>query len=176
MLLRFIIRANGGTKNAIVESEGKKVADLRRGQYTQFSLESELGRNWVLDPRVHGEIRPFSMVVVLPGQPDAPVLTIRNHVFFHRSKAYLLTGIPEDVRPGEHLLGKRHVSRLDSFPFTKLEDIDLETWGRLRRNRGASVGTIDGVGQESFRVELSPELEDIGLPLAAAAYLLYTTA
>jgi hypothetical protein len=113
-------------------------------------------------------------VTALEGEHE-PLLTIRNHVFFHGSKAYYLTGIPEDVRPANHILGRRHISRLDKFPFSRLEDIDMETWGRLRRHRGVSVGTIDGLGLDRLRVSLSGELEDVGLPLSAASYLLYST-
>jgi hypothetical protein len=50
-----------------------------------------------------------------------------NHLFFNHHKAYLLTGILENVCPADHLLGKRHVSRLDTFPFSNLEDVDSET-------------------------------------------------
>lgn len=139
-----------------------------------FRLSATDGKSWDLDPRVHGEIRPFSMEVSDANGLDAPGLTIRNHVFYHRSKAYMLTGIPEDVRPADHVLGKRHLNRLDNFPFARLEDIDLETWGRLRRHRGVSVGTFEGFGPGGFRVELPKDLQDIGIQLAAAAYLLYS--
>lgn len=128
-----------------------------------------------LDPRVQGEIRPFSMTVrsVAPGEGD--ILTIRNHLFFRGEKAYMLTGIPDAVNPSDHVLGERHISRLDKFPYSSLEQIDLETWGRLRRNRGTSVGTIEGLAENGFVIRLAAELDEVGLPLAAASYLLYSS-
>ena len=127
-----------------------------------------------MDPRVHGEIRPFSMSVTPPGGGEVPSLTIRDHLFFHRQRAYLLTGIPEEVHPADHLVGKRHVSRLDTFPFSTLEEVDAETWGRLRRHRGVAVGIVEETEPGHYRVALSQELEEIGLPLAAASFLLFT--
>lgn len=151
------------------------MAELHGQTGLSFRLESTAKETWELNPRVHGEVRPFSMNVTASGDQKGPVLTIRNHVFFHGGRAYLLTGIPEDVSPADHVLGKRHVSRLDKFPFSSLESIDSETWGRLKRHRGVSVGTFGGLGLGEFRVMLSQELQDVGLPLAAASYLLYST-
>ena len=171
----YAVRRVGRTSDADISSGGMRVATLRGEGNQRFRLDSTAKESWVLDPRVHGEIRPFSMNVTVSGSPREPVLTIRNHVFFHNAKAYMLTAIPEDVHPAEHVLGTRHVSRLDKFPFARLEDVDLQTWGRLRRHRGVSVGTIGGLGLDEFRVTLSEELQDIGLQLSAASYLLYST-
>lgn len=174
MTTEYTVRGSGEPSEALIWRADEKVATLRRGQDLLFKLESTAAGSWMLDPRIKGEIRPFSMNVTASGEGEA-VLTIRNHVFFHDSKAFMLTSIPEDVHPAEHVLGRRHINRLEKFPFSRLEDIDLQTWGRLRRQRGTSVGTLDGVGRDEFRVSLSGELEDIGLQLAAASYLLYTT-
>ena len=157
----YAVKRTGRTSDAVINQSGKVVATLRGGGGLLFNLESSAGEGWVLNPRVHGEIRPFSMVVTASRPSDEPVLTIKNHVFFHNGQAYILTGIPEDVHPAEHTLGKRHVSRLDKFPFSRLEDIDLQTWGRLRLHRGVSVGTIDGLGVNEFRVALAVELQDV---------------
>lgn len=171
----YAVKREGRTSDAVIRRGGETVAILRGEGRTHFRLESTAGDDWVLDPRVHGEIRPFSMAVTTSGPANEAVLTIRNHVFFHNGKAYILTAVPADVHPAQHTLGKRHVSRLDKFPFTRLEDVDPQTWGRLRLHRGVSVGTIDGLGVDEFRVALSQELQDIGLPLSAASYLLYST-
>ena len=173
-MTRYSVRRAGRPSDAVIWREGEKVATLHGEGNLQVRLESTAKESWVLDPRVHGEVRPFSMNVTTSGPDGEAVLTIRNHVFFHNSKAFMLTSIPEDVHPGEHFFGKRHINRLERFPFSRLEDIDLQTWGRLRRQRGVSVGTFDGLGVDEFRVSLSRDLEDIGLPLSAASYLLYS--
>ena len=174
-MTEYAVRRAGKVSDAVISESGKRVATLQGEERLQFRLESTEEEAWVLDPRVHGEIRPFSMSVTALAAPQEPVLTIRNHVFFHDRRAYMLTAIPEDVHPSEHVLGKRHINRLDKFPFARLEDIDLQTWGRLRGHRGVSVGTIDGLGLDEFRVTIPEELQDIGLQLSAASYLLYST-
>ncbi len=174
-MMQYAVRRSGKPSDAVIWRAGEKVATLWGEGNLLFRLESTAKEIWVLDPRVHGEIRPFSMNVTASGANGESVLTIRNHVFFHDSKAFMLTSIPEDVHPAEHVFGKRHINRLEKFPFSRLEEIDLQTWGRLRRQRGASVGTIEGLGVDEFRVSLSQELEDIGLQLSAASYLLYST-
>lgn len=174
-MLEFNVRGVGKVPDAVVSEGGREEARVSGGEGQSFRLESEDGRSWDLDPRVHGEIRPFSMRVSATGRPGEPVLTIRNHVFFHGGKPYMMTGIPEDVTPADHVLGRRHINRLDTFPFSTLEEIDPETWGRLRRHRGVSVGTFDGLGLKEFRVRLAEELGGIALPLVAASYLLYST-
>ena len=174
-MTQYSVRGGGRPPDAIIWREGEKVATLRGEGNLLVRLESTAKESWVLDPRVHGEVRPFSMNVTTSGPDGEAVLTIRNHVFFHSSKAFMLTSIPEDVHPRNHIFGKRHVSRLERFPFSRLEDIDLQTWGRLRNQRGVSVGTFEGLGMDEFRVFLSQELEDIGLPLSASSYLLYST-
>ena len=173
--MEYSVKRSGKPSDAVISQGGKRVATLSGEGDLLFRLESETEGSCTLNPRVQGEVRPFSMRVTASSAPGEPVLTIRNHVFFHDSKAYILTAIPEDVHPAEHALGRRHVNRLDKFPFSRLEDIDLQTWGRLRSQRGVSAGTIDGLGLEEFRVSLSQELQDIGLQLSAASYLLYST-
>jgi hypothetical protein len=175
MFQEFAVKRTGKTSDATIRRGGEEVATLRSSGESRFALESARGGAWDLNPRVQGEIRPFSMNVTSSEDSGKPVLTIRNHVFFHGGRAYMLTGVPEDVKPADHLLGKRHINRLGQFPFSSLEEIDPETWGRLRMHRGVAVGTIEGLGIEEFRVALSEELQDVGLPLAAASYLLYST-
>lgn len=174
-MMEYSVRRTRKPSDAVITHGGRTVATLRGGRGPLFNLESAAKEAWVLDPRVHGEIRPFSMNVTASDAPLEPVLTVRNHVFFHRAMAYMLTAIPEEVHPAYHLLGKRHINRLENFPFSRLEDIDLQTWGRLRMHRGVSVGTIDGLGVDEFKVTLARELEDVGLPLSAASYILYST-
>ncbi len=170
--MEFVFKGAEGHA-AKIFAEGREVAAIDAGGRAEFHVSSEPFGDWEVELRDDGEIKPFSAEVTGKGS-EVKVLKIRNHLFFHRGVAYLLTGIPEDVRPSDHVLGKRHVSRLDSFPFSKLGEVDRETWGRLRVHRGASVGEIDGSPQE-FRVTLADELSDIGLQLSVALYLLYNS-
>jgi hypothetical protein len=173
--VHFSVRRTGRPSDAAIWREGAREGTLGREGALLFRLASAANEVWILDPRVHGEIRPFSMAVTASVPGGRAVLTIRNHVFFHHATPYMITSIPEDMHPAEHLLGMRHINRLENFPFSRLEDIDLETWGRLRRQRGTSVGTIEGLGADEFRVALGGELADLGMPLAATSYLLYST-
>ena len=137
-------------------------------------IRSEALGEWRIELRDNGEIRPFSAEVTHI-KSKVVMLKIKNHLFFYKGAAYLLTGIPENVRPIDHVLGKRHISRLASFPFSNLDDVDRETWGRLRLHRGSSAGEIDGDGLEEFKVTLSSELDAIGIQLSAVLYLIYTS-
>lgn len=176
MAVLYTVKRTGGFADAVVTEGGKEVAQIRPKGTGTFELESADGALWRLDPRVAGEIRPFSLVVTPASGTGTPVLRIQNHVFQHGGRFYMLMGIPEDRHPKDHLIGGRFIIRLDRFPFTNMEDIDRETWGRLRRLRGVSVGEIGGLGLDGHTVELSDELGPIGLQLAAASYLLYSTA
>ena len=173
-LTEFVVKRSGTRSGAVLSEGGREVGELEAVGATTFKLTSG-GKAWTLDRRVRGEVRPFSISVSPAGDTSSPVLVIGNHVFFHGGKAYYLTGIPEGARPGDQFHGKRHINRLDTFPFSSLEEVDPETWGRLGRHRGVSVGTVEGLGFEGFRVSVADELEDIGLLLAGAAYLLYTS-
>jgi len=160
----------------------EEIAEIQlRGDMTHV-LTTKDGNTWTLDARVHGEIRPFSMTVnqsiahdTSHPTSEATVLTIRDHLFLHRGKFYLLGCAPEGKPLRDFLVGKRYICRLDNFPFPDLTEIDHETRSRLRRFRGPQVGELEGLGEGGHRVRLSDELEDIGLPLSASCYLLYST-
>ena len=171
--LEFVVKATEG-RLARVFVEGKEVATIGARGNAMFSVLSESYGEWSVELRDNGEIRPFSAEITGKDKSGF-ALKIRNHLFFYKGAAYLLTGIPERVKPADHVLGRRHVIRLDSFPFSRLDEVDRETWGRLRLHRGISVGEIDGDSPEAFRVTLSDELSEIGLPLSAALYLLYNS-
>ncbi|MDG6938144.1 MAG: hypothetical protein JRN42_06355 [Nitrososphaerota archaeon] len=165
-----------GTKTPLAKvfSGGREVATISSEGRASFAIHSEAFGEWRIELRDSGEIRPFSAEVT-DTKSKGVMLKIKNHLFFYKGAAYLLTGIPEDVRPIDHILGKRHISRLDSFPFSSLKDVDRETWGRIRLHRGSSAGEIDGDGPQEFKVALSNELDEIGIQLSAALYLLYTS-
>jgi hypothetical protein len=179
----YIVKAVDRLRGAIIFIDGKAVARMRTRHDLSHVLVAKNGNEWALTARVNGEVRPFSMTAkqlkALDAQdvkPGTTVLTVRYHVFLHNSKFYMLGAAPEGRPLGEFLVGKKYICRLDNFPFSDLTEIDLETMEKLKRFRGAPVGEYEGLGKEGHRVRLSDELEEIGLPLAASCYLLYSTA
>jgi hypothetical protein len=178
----YLVKETGNPLRTKIYIGDEEIAEIQvRGDLTHI-LTAKNGDTWTLDARVHGEIRPFSMTVSqpIPHEPShaasgTTVLTIRDHLFLHRGRFYLLGCAPEGRPLGEFLVGKRYICRLDNFPFLDLTEIDHETRSRLRRFRGPQVGELEGLGKGGHRVRLSDELEDIGLPLSASCYLLYST-
>jgi hypothetical protein len=161
-----------------LKSNGEQVAEVRPREGGTYSLAASGGEAWTLSSRVEGEVRPFSMAVTRKEGSGAgeAVLTIRDHLFIHGSRFYLVGGIPRERRAREFLRGARFICRLDNFPFPSLAEVDQETKSRLRRHRGEVVGEFGGLGRDGHRVEIADELEEIGMPLAAACYLLYSSA
>jgi hypothetical protein len=180
----YLVRRTGQPAATRVFSNEKEVGRiLRSSKDSSYVLRDSEGRLWSLHPMLRGEVRPFSLAVaraevvggVAEGS-DETVLTIKDHLFHHNGRFYTFTGLPEGTSLRDLLIGKRYICRLDTFPFTSLYEIDAETIARLRRFRGVPVGEIRGLGSEGYTVSLSIELESIGLLLAAASYILYSTA
>lgn len=174
-MVEFVIKQARRAAEAVISEGGKEVARIKPGRGREFSLSSSSGRSWTLNPRVHGEIRPFSMTVTSRTGKER-VLTIRKHIFSHGGTFYMLGGIPSDSHRKDHVVGRKHITRMDAFPFSRLDQLDRMAWNQLWRHRGVSVGEIDGLGVRGHKVVLPEELEDVGLPLAAASYLLYSAA
>ncbi|MDA4117104.1 MAG: hypothetical protein OK455_02040 [Thaumarchaeota archaeon] len=179
----YIVKAADRPGGASIYINGKEVAEMRTRHDLSHVLATKDGNEWALTARVNGDIIPFSMTVKRLKARDAHdaalgtiVLTVRYHVFLHKGKFYMFGAAPEGRPLREFLVGKKFICRLDNFPFSDLTEIDLETMERLRRFRGVPVGEYEGLGKEGHRVRISEELEDIGLPLAASCYLLYSTA
>ncbi len=89
------------------------------------------------------------------------VLTIREHLFRHNDKFYMLTNHPEGKSWNEYLSSPRYISRLDNFPFRDLLDIDHHTRQRIKRFRGIPVGEASGLGRSTHSVKVSSELKEI---------------
>lgn len=180
----FIVKASGRQRRATICRGDEEVAEIKLLKDLTYVLAAKDGGEWALSTRVNGEIKPFSMAVrqlkvrnAHDSASGATTLTIRDHLFLHNGRFYVLGGTPEGRPPKEFLLGKSYICRLDGLPFSELNDVDHETKSRLTsRFRGAPVGEVEGLGKEGHHVRLSGELEDIGLPLAASCYLLYSTA
>jgi len=181
-VVEYIVKETSDPGRARIYTDKKEVAEiLTRGNFA-YDLVARDGHEWMMNARVYGQIRPFSMTVSQSKARDAldtasgtMLLTILDHLFLHNGRFYLLASAPEGRPLREFLLGKRYICRLDNFPFSDLVEVDHETMNRLRRFRGPAVGDLEGFGKEGHRVHLSDELEDIGLPLSASCYLLYST-
>ncbi len=158
------------------------VATIQRELTGDTLLFSSGGDSWRLSQRVDGEYRPFSIIVKTTSPRSnsmsvaREILKIRDHLFFHNRKMYMLSNVPEGRMQHHIHKGPKYICRLDNFPFEDPSEVDSETRSRLRRFRGVPVGEISGIGHDGHRVWLENELLDIGLPLSASAFLLYTTA
>jgi hypothetical protein len=161
----------------------EEIAEIKKGEdHKSFKLiRKNDNHEWTLTKSVHGEFRPFS-ISVLDHDKDkrdninTEVLTVREHLFKHKDKFYMLTNHPEGKHWNEYLSGPRYISRLDNFPYSDLMDIDHHIKHRLRRFRGVPVGEVSGLGIHGHHVKVGQDLEDIGLLIAASSYLIYSTA
>ncbi len=200
MVIDYCVKPTGDDSSptlAVISigENGEKIGQLSRQSQSSFVLTEFEGGNtkskYVIDLRVDGEIRPFSALVMKQEDKDQSasishsskepevVLKIRDRLFTCGGKMYILSNISEN-RPREHFHGgPKSISRLDNFPYSKLEDVDLETKGRPeRRLRGVHVGEISGIGLfgRGHHVRLEdPQLEKVGLPLAATSFVINTT-
>jgi hypothetical protein len=167
--------------DAKVFLDGKQIAEIKKGENMSFKLISSTDcHEWTLTNKVHGEFRPFSISILDQNKGDKgtggqEVFTIREHLFKHKGKFYMLTNHPEGRHWNDYLSGPRYISRLDNFPYSDLTELDHHIKHRLRRFRGVPVGEASGLGIHSHHVKLGKELEDIGLFIAASSYLIYST-
>jgi hypothetical protein len=160
--------------------DDKQIAEIKKGEKNlNFRLISKDGHEWILTNNVHGEFRPFSISVLKQNRSkedaSTEVLTIREHLFKHRGKFYMLTNHPEGKHWNDYLSGPRYICRLDNFPYSDLTELDHHIRHRLRRFRGVPVGEASGLGIHGHHIKVDKELEDIGLFIAASSYLIYST-
>jgi hypothetical protein len=175
--IEYLVKRTGNPSEAEILQSGQLVAHLENASQngrilSRLKTEDGTGRVYELDPRVDGVISPFSSEIYDKGKP---VLKIKSGVFSHDSKVYMFKSLPEGVSMKGHLNGIKSVTRLDNFPYKSVGEIDRDTRERLLRYRGVEVGKISGLGTRGHKVVLDEELSDIGLPLSAASYLLYST-
>jgi hypothetical protein len=176
----YEVKRTGKPWEAQILLNDKHAGELRAGKGYTFILESVDGSGWRLTNHVHGERRPFSMrterITSVKRRPDGDSeFLVKNHLFEHDGKFYLLGGTPVDSSRSETLLGRRYIVRIDGFPYKRIEDIDELTMSRLIHHRGTVVGEISGLGLQSHQVKIGKELAGIGLVLAACSYLMYST-
>jgi hypothetical protein len=166
------------------------------------SLKEDDGCEWILTRRVNGEYRPFSYsvrklkrnvrgihtknnnyhdVAKDGDNNNDEVFVVRDQLFKHNGKFYMLANHPEGKHWNEHLHNtSRYVSRLDDFPYTELTEVDYQDRDlrdKIKRLRGTPVGETSGLGieEKGHQVRVDDELHDVGLFIAAISYLIYAS-
>jgi hypothetical protein len=170
----YTVKRTGPFWKADVFLGSEIIATLRKGEGISFVVETKSGGGFLLDPRVNGTIKPFSITASERSNGNI-VLKIRNHLFSHNGAMYIMKNVPEGTPTRNHLLGRKFICRLVNFPFTNPDEVDAHTSERLGRHRGIKVGEMSGLGINGHKVILEKELEDIGLPLSTASYLIYAS-
>jgi len=181
--IEYVVRQPDSPAEATIFQNQREVGRLHVEGKGMFKLLGNENQYWILCNKVDGEIRPFSMTVISGIDKDlamnAPdeecVLKIKDNLFQHKGSFYWLGGIPEGRPIKAHIMGSKIICRLVNFPFSHVDDVDDETKHQLKRYRGIYVGEFYGLGSSGFHLKLENELNDIGLPLAASSYLLYST-
>ena len=172
--MEYVVRRTGSPRDADIMQSGKLVARLEKESVMGTLLRTEDGSKiFHFDPKVDGVISPFSMTVY--DGVGKMILKIKTNCFSHDNQVYMFKSLPEGKSMKHHLSGTKYICRLVNFPYHDVNEIDLETRERLNRHRGVDVGTLSGLGKLKHEVRLGDELADIGLPLSAASYLLYST-
>jgi hypothetical protein len=159
---------------ARIFSKQQQIGELRNVAKGLFRLTDE-AKSWLLNRKIDGTLLPFSMLIS-EERDSKEILKVKDHLFPYNAYFYMIGGIPESQNPKDHLRGYKYIIRITNFPHTQHEQIDEETLSRLKRHRGVPVGRIHGLGSKGFYLKIEDELKDIGLPLAAATYLMYSTA
>lgn len=177
MEVAYLVKRTGAPNEAEILQAGKLVAHLEnvtgnRRMSSRLMTEDGTGRVFDLDPRVDGVLSPFSFSIYDKGKL---ALKIRSGAFSFNDRVYMFKSLPEGVSMKGHLSGAKSITRLDNFPYKSVDGIDPETREKLYRYRGVKVGKLSGLGTRGHEVTLDEELADIGLPLSAASYLMYST-
>jgi hypothetical protein len=174
MEAEYIIKRTGDPNEAEIFQSGQLVARLEKGReplHALLKIEDGTNKSYQLDPRVDGIIAPFSLAILDGGKPE---LKIKSGCFSYRGKIYLFKSLPEGKSMRGHLHGTKYICRLDHLEYHTVDEIDRVTREKLMKHRGTDVGQLSGLGSLGHTVKLGGELSEIGLPLSAASYLLYS--
>lgn len=193
MSSEFVIKKSPKESEAIIYLGKDRIAKIEKNEGFTFKLITYKDKQeWVLSNLVHGQRRPFSYAVLRTIQkiPDdggkeiqtgQEVFVVREQLFKHNGKFYMLASHPEGKSWEDYVNSStRYVSRLDSFPYSNLSDIDHEHYKlrhKIKRFRGTPVGEATGLAQDEggHHLRLDNELDEIGLFIAAISYLLYAS-
>lgn len=165
-------------EHSIIYRNSEEIATIHQNPDMTYNMTSKNGEQWILSPKVHGEIRPFSMTVKKIEIKDdktifSEVLIIHSHLFKHKNKFYMLNIAPEGIPLRETLKGPKYICRLKKSPVSNIEEIDDFVKSKLRWLRGIPVAEVDHPGPDRHKIKLSNELEDIALPLVASSHLMF---
>ncbi|MDQ3853523.1 MAG: hypothetical protein M3299_11875 [Thermoproteota archaeon] len=199
MSSEFTIKRGPTQWDARIFSEnGEQIAKIIKGEGLEFKLISQKdNREWVLTNKIDGQHQRFSFSVREAEkkgvkaeerrggkEKDNALLTVRDNIFMHNGKFYMLANHPEGKLWHNHINSPiRYISRLDNFPYSNISEMDENKHHqnlrhKLKRFRGVPVGEASGLGAttEGHHVKVNDELDDIGLFLAATSYLMYASA
>ena len=191
MTSRFTVKKGPTQWEARIFSEDgreEEVAEIKKGVGPEFRMHSKKdNREWVLSNRIDGEHMRFSFSVrevknEEKGESPPPLLMIRDNIFRHNGKFYMLANHPEGKSWQNYVNNPvRYISRLDNFPDQSEMDKNKHHQHlrqKVKRFRGVPVGEASGLGAapEGHSVVVNDELDDIGLFIAATSYLMYATA
>lgn len=193
MCSEFVIRKGPKQWEAKIFSGKNEIAKISREGLDYKLVRQKDGLEWVLTNKVQGELRPFSFTVRESRQknhsptgngekPGEEVFAVRDQLFQHNGKFYMIANHPEDKTWDEHVYGSvKYIGRLDDFPYSDLSQVDHDHYtlrDKIKRLRGKSVGQASGLGtdEQGHRVKLDSELDEVGLFIAVISYLLYAAA
>ena len=187
----FVVKRESKHPAARIFSGKEEIAKLRKEGPDFKLLMLKDGDEWMLTNKVHGELRPFSFSVSKSAKSahdkfeeksiGNEVFVVRNQLFKHNGKIYMLACNPEGHDWNEHVhRAVKHVCRLDNISYDDLSQIDYQHRDfrdKIKRLRGTSVGEASGLGMEEkgHHVRLDSELEGVGIFIAAISYLLYAS-
>jgi hypothetical protein len=184
----------------IFSKNGEEVAVITKGEGSEFELMSRKdNRKWMLTNKVGDQHRRFSFSVSEAekkeennigegggeaAREDNALLTIQDNIFMHNGKFYMIANHPEGKSWNDYVNSPiRYISRLDNFPYSNVLEMDENKHHqslrhKLKRFRGVPVGEASGLGvaPEGHQVKVNDELDDIGLFLAVASYLMFASA
>jgi hypothetical protein len=188
MASTYNVRKSDSSQDAKIFAEnGEEVAEIKREKDSQFRLLSKSGvGEWILSNVIDGKHHRFSLAArsAQDTMDGEPALTVRDNIFKHRGRFYMLASHPAGKTWSTYVNNPvRYISRLDNFPFTNVAELNEHRHNRdlrhkLKRFRGVAVGEASGLGatSEGHSVKVNDELDDIGLFIAAASYLMYASA
>lgn len=189
----------------IFSKEGEEIAAITKGEGLEFKIVHRKDNSeWIFTNKVDGQHRRFSFLAIEPEEKDEkrgeerrgtirednnnnhnnPLLTIQDNIFMHNGKFYMLANHPEGKSWQDYVNSPiRYISRLDNFPYSNISEMDENKHNhnlrqKLKRFRGVPVGEASGLGTtpEGHHVKVNDELDDIGLLVAAASYLIFASA
>jgi hypothetical protein len=195
LALEFTVKRQPKQWNAKILSNNEIIADVKKREGPDFRLiRHKDNREWLLTNKIDNEHRRFSFSVrdmdnEKKDNGDDAVFTVRDHIFKHNGKYYMLACNPEGKLWQEYVDANiRYICRLDNFPFPDMAEGGAGSeYGGLqhhhlrqkqKRFRGVPVGETSGLAIEErgHRVKVEKELEDVGLFLAAISYLMHASA